>query len=123
MTHVSDRCSASQAQFALIRHVVEDAEFAFEQDNRFTKLGGFDITSDRGDDTVYVRSAVRHVDADDTARDYDGTVRGVDIDLGFEDQSLLDIFNAVDCGSDPNKRAAGQPSVATQSRAKFVHVG
>ena len=49
--------AASQAQFALIRHVVEDAEVAFEQDDRLTKLGGFDITSDRGDDTARLVAA------------------------------------------------------------------
>ena len=57
MADEPDVHAASQAQFALIRHIVEDAEIAFEQDDRFTKRGGFHITSDRGDDTARLGAA------------------------------------------------------------------
>ena len=122
VAYVSGGDAAPDLQLALVRQPVVDAEVALDQDDRLPDLPLFDRPPHQGLHAVDAGTAARHVDADDPAANEKRAIVGGDLDLGLEDEPLLDCRHAFDALRDGPHGALREEAVAAGPRADVVHV-
>ena len=81
LSDISKGYVTAKPKLSLVGKLVEDAEVALDQDDRFTELRRFDLSPCDELDTVDAGAAVRQIDTDDPGTHEYGAVGGVDFGL------------------------------------------